>query len=271
MMSIILLFTFISLFNIEYSTHFINIKKIDFNNNYLVVLTDGLYLYNDNLLNCSKIFSFNSSIYKNSGNKIILTKLEEESNSFILCLINKYLFFYNAKKNKIKYHFLNDVAITTDIYCNIMPYKINGNFLSFILVLSNSANLNFYYYDLNINNMKIVFKKESAFYSLMITSNRINCQIDSYLSYINCFSYYTNDNNKFLISTIFSIDENNFDIKNKETYNYTLDNIVNEIKSVLSFNNKFFICLSSGDEKRLVCYINVYNQTSHFEKMDCTF
>ena len=271
MLSIILLFTFISLSNIKCTTYFRNIKKIDFNNYYFVVLTDGLYLYNNNLLNCSKIFNFNSSIYKNSGDKIILTKLEEERNSFILCLINKYLFIYDAKKNKIKYHLLNDKAITTDNYCNLMPYKINDNLLSFIFVFSNSANLNFYYYDYNFNNKKIELKNESAFYNLMITSNRINCQINSYLSYINCFSYYTNDNNKYLLSTIFSIDENNLDIIKQDTYNYTLGKIVNEIKSVLSFNNKFFICLSSGDEKRLVCYINVYNQTSHFEKMGCTF
>ena len=273
MMSIISLFTFISLFNIECSTHFINIKKIDFNNNYFVVLTDGLYLYNDNLLNCSKIFSFNSSIYKNSGDKIILTKLEEEKNSFILCLINKYLFIYDAKKNKIKYHFLNGIDITKDNYCNLMPYKINDNLLSFVLVLSENSlgNLNFYDYDLNINNMKIDSKKYIPFYSLMITNNKINCQINSYLSNINSFSYYTNDNKKYLISTIFSIDENNLVIIKNQTYNYTLNDIVNEIKSVLSFNNKFFICLSSGNNRTLVCYINDYFPTNQFEKMNCTF
>ena len=101
MISIILLYTFISLINIKCTTFFRNITKIDLNNNYFVVLTDGLYLYNHNLLNCSKIFNFNSSIYKNSGDKIILTKLEEERNSFILCLINKYLFIYDAKKTKL--------------------------------------------------------------------------------------------------------------------------------------------------------------------------
>ena len=47
--------------------------------------------------------------------------------------------------------------------------------------------------------------------------------------------------------------------------------MVNEIKSVLSFNNKFFICLSSGSEKRLVCYFNEYLPTNQFEKMNCTF
>ena len=78
--SIIFFFIFISLSNIKCQTYFKDIKKISFNNNYFVFLTNGFYLYNNNLLNCSKIFSFNSSIYKNSGNKIILTKLEEESN-----------------------------------------------------------------------------------------------------------------------------------------------------------------------------------------------
>ena len=273
MISIILLFTLISLNNIKCTTYFKDIKKIAFNNNYFVVLTDGLYLYNHNLLNCSKIFCFNSTIYKNSDDKIILTKLEEKSNSFILCLINKYLFIYNAKKNRIKYHLLNDIAIIRDNYCNIMPYKISGNFLSFVLVLSkkNTANLNFYYYDYNINDKNIELKKEILYYNLMITSNKINCQINSFLSYINCFSYYKNNNIQYLISTIFSIDEDNLDIIKKDRYNYILDNMVNEIKSVLSSNNKFFICLSSGSEKRLVCYFNEYLPINKFEKMNCTF
>jgi len=96
-LSIILLFTFISLSTIKCQTYFKDIKKISFNNNYFVVLTDGFYLYNENLLNCTKIFCFNSSVYKNSDDKIILTKLEEESNSFVLCLINKYLFMMQKK------------------------------------------------------------------------------------------------------------------------------------------------------------------------------
>ena len=121
------------------------------------------------------------------------------------------------------------------------------------------TNLNFYYYYFNRNDNKIELKKESPFNNIMVKNNKINCQINSYLSNINCFSYYTNDNKEYLISTIFSVDEDNIDIKNKETYNYTLDDEVNEIKSVLSFNNKFFICSSSGNISRLICYINYFH------------
>ena len=150
---------------------------------------------------------------------------------------------------------------------------MNGGFLSFVFVLSKkkATNLNFYYYYFNRNDNKIELKKESPFNNIMVKNNKINCQINSYLSNINCFSYYTNDNKEYLISTIFSVDEDNIDIKNKETYNYTLDDEVNDIKSVLSFNNKFFICSSSGNISRLICYINDYFPTNQFEKMNCRF
>ena len=94
---------------------------------------------------------------------------------------------------------------------------MNGGFLSFVFVLSKkkATNLNFYYYYFNRNDNKIELKKESPFNNIMVKNNKINCQINSYLSNINCFSYYTNDNKEYLISTIFSVDEDKLILKTK--------------------------------------------------------
>ena len=54
---------------------FKGIKKLSLNDNYFVTLNTGLYLYNYNLLNRALITSFNSSIYKNDSDIIIIKEL----------------------------------------------------------------------------------------------------------------------------------------------------------------------------------------------------
>ena len=73
---------------------FIDIKKLNLYDSYFVVLNSGLYLYNFNTMDCSIILEFNSTVYKSSNNKINLTELYDDKNSFIFCLVNIYLFIF---------------------------------------------------------------------------------------------------------------------------------------------------------------------------------
>ena len=79
---------------------FIDIKKIPLHNTYFVVLDTGLYLYNFNNSECSIIHKFNSSVFRSSNNKINLTELEDNFNSYIFCLVNEFLFIFNSQNNK---------------------------------------------------------------------------------------------------------------------------------------------------------------------------
>ena len=201
-LSSLLFIIFICVINIQCQTYFRDIKKIHLNDNdhYFVVFTDGLYLYNYNLLDCVKLFNFNSTVYQGSDDIIILTKLENENGSYILCLINKYLFIYNINHKALNYYLLDDIDISKDNYCNLMPYNINNNNPNFFIVLykKGTKTLNFYCYDFNNANKILNKLYQESFDNVNITDDKINCQINAYLSYINCFYYYKINNQNYL-------------------------------------------------------------------------
>ena len=126
-----------------FSDEFVDIKKLYLNNNYFVILDSGLYLYNFNTSDCSIILSFDEGIYRPINNKINLTELNDEYNSFIFCLVNEYLFIFNEHTNKTISYILydikkinNDFNYNNNYYYNLMPYKFENNNMSFIIVIN---------------------------------------------------------------------------------------------------------------------------------------
>ena len=260
---------FAFLINIKSGTVFQDIIKLSKEDDYFVILSSGFYLYNYNLLGCSRILSFNSTIYKNSNNAIILKKIEDDHNLYVLSLVNNYLFIFDFHKNKFISFNLNDIDASKESYCNLMPYKIQNNNIIFIIVTTKDSDLNFYIYDFDVAKKELT-RNESSFDHNTIKYKKLNCQIIPYLSNIVCFHNKTQDNQYYLSSTIFKIED--MKITSEETYNYNIDDYVNQVKSVLSFNNKFFICLSSGSIRRLICYINdISIAINNLEKVNCTF
>ena len=251
----IILIYIISLVNINCQEMFRDIKKLSLNNNYFVVLSTGLYLYDSKLINCSLIYEFNSTIYKNVKTIILLGEIKEEINSYILCLVDKYLFIYNEENKDITTYIISDININSQ-YCNLLPYKIIDGYICFIIVLYNDPKLCFYYYKLPIKD-NIIRKNEISFDINSVEDYNIKCQINSYLSYINCF-YCPNDNKTAIFSTKFLIEDMNI-IKNENSI-YTFEDYVNVVESALSFNNKFFICPSYGSNKTVFCYIKNYSE-----------
>ena len=77
---------------------FIDIKKLSTSDKYFVVLDTGLYLYNFYNYVCSLIRQF--SKLKGNNDRIIIDNLNDEKNSYILCLVNQYLFIFNEYNNK---------------------------------------------------------------------------------------------------------------------------------------------------------------------------
>ena len=156
-------------------------------------------------------------------------------------------------------------------YYNLLPYKINNDNLSFIFAFKNlTTYINFYYYIFNKISKKISKVKEYYFNLININDNIINCQINSYFSYIKCFYYDHYDvNEHFLYSKTFLLEDIN--IIENETNSYNLNESIIAVKSVLSSNNKFFICMPSGENKRLKCYINDCSLNNKYEKIECLF
>ena len=244
---------------------FREIIKITPSNKYFVLLNTGFYLYDNNLMNCYKIYTFDSSIY-NDNSHVNLIEIENENKYYILCLIDDHLFIYDSQRYKLNIEKLNNINSDKNYYCNLMPYKSkqNNNILNFIIVYYTGESIikfNCYKYILYDKRLESnIFQFEN----IKADGIKINCQINNNLSHINCFHYY-NNNNYYLLSSVFEINndiDSNININISQKYNFTLNNTVKIIKVALSENNKYFICLIAGNDKRLVCYINDYNSST---------
>ena len=176
---------------------FIDIKKLSIDNSYFVVLDTGLYLYdltneNENEDNCTLIHEFSEDEYRISNN-IMVTEIYYGYKAYIFCLVNEYLFIFNEYTYKLIKYKIKEIKeiinFNNNYYCNIIPYKIENNIISFIIVINNnSSNLIFYYYNFNfnegINNPKVII-----FNDMNIQNKMIRCQINSYFNFIICFYY----------------------------------------------------------------------------------
>ena len=228
-----LFFIFLSV-KVGSSGLFIDIKKLSTSDKYFVVLDTGLYLYNFYNYDCSLIHQF--SKLKNYDDRIIIDNLNDEKNSYILCLVNQYLFIFNEYNNKTIDYILNEISsINKNDYCNIMPYKIENENISFIIAFNNqTSKLTFYYYNFSLNE-KTNSTKEIVFDNMNIKNKMIRCLINSYLSFIKCFYYeYVNEIN-YLSGIIFNI--KNMDLVLDKTFNTIVNNEIKQIKSAMSYNH----------------------------------
>ena len=246
---------------------FINIKKLSSSDSYFVILDTGLYLYKQNLIDCSLIYQFNNGEYIGSHNNVIVTEIVHKYRAYIFCLVNKFLFIFNERSYQLLNYEINEIDIINGNYYNLIPYKVENNIASFIIAFNNDpTNLKFYFYKFKLNE-SLNRPKEITFNNMNIENQMINCQINSNSTFIICFYYSTNNGKKYLFSSTFLIQ--NMKLSLEKTSNSTLINginEINEIKVAKSDNDNFFVCLLSNEDN-LICYIN-NNDLDEFEKIN---
>ena len=246
---------------------FINIKKLSSSDSYFVILDTGLYLYKQNLIDCSLIYQFNNGEYIGSHNNVIVTEIVHKYRAYIFCLVNKFLFIFNERSYQLLNYEINEINIINGNYYNLIPYKVENNIASFIIAFNNDpTNLKFYFYKFKLNE-SLNRPKEITFNNMNIENQMINCQINSNSTFIICFYYSTNNGKKYLFSSTFLIQ--NMKLSLEKTSNSTLINginEINEIKVAKSDNDNFFVCLLSNEDN-LICYIN-NNDLDEFEKIN---
>ena len=84
---------FLILIKASFSGNFIDIKKLSLYDIYFVVLDTGLYLYDINTVDFAVIHEFKENEFRTSNNIINITELNYRHRTYILCLINQYLFY----------------------------------------------------------------------------------------------------------------------------------------------------------------------------------
>ena len=100
---------------------FIEIKSLN-SGKYFVVFDNGLFIYNSDFSESNNL----KSIEIDSSERLIIIKHINQENVYIFCLINKYLYIYDEKNNKIV-SFQIDKLIEKELidyqYYNIIPYN----------------------------------------------------------------------------------------------------------------------------------------------------
>ena len=228
--NIIILFFLIKIIFCE---QIFDLKKLSSFDSYFVVLDSGLYLYNPNLLDCAIIHNFNPNI--KSSDKVILSQINNEEKSYIICLVNELVFIFNEYTNKTNIYELDDYNNINQNYYEVLPYNIENDNISFFMVLNKEKEkLTFNFYTLNLNENNINGPIVKEFDNMNIQSKRIRCIIINNLSIIKCFYYSKNNNNKHLLaSTNFSIN-NNISIIMEDSFNMTVNKEIKQIKSAIS-------------------------------------
>ena len=246
---------------------FVDIKKLNLHDSFFVVLNSGLYLYDFNTMDCSIILEFNSTVYKSSDNKVNLTDLYDEKNSFIFCSVNEYLFIFNEKNNRTYSYQVKEITNIINIggYYNLMPYKYEVDKISFIIAYYSHMDqfLYFYYYNFSLNDG--INEPKTSTIAHSTTDNMIRCQIIPNYSSIKCFYFYLNSNNQnYLKSIEFTIKK---EITIQSTWNsYAVNNTINQIKLTKAYNNNLFICILIKNTPK--CYINI-DSKNELKDIDC--
>jgi len=187
---------------------FKGIKKLSLNENYFVALNTGLYLYNSNFLNRALITSFDSSVYKNNNDIIIIKELVYDNYYFIFCMVNKYLFLFNEKYNTTNSFFIDENDIIPTNYYDLLPYKISNNIIRFFISLNKDDSYIFWnYYKISLETSKM--EKLNTIYSdNHVINNLVRCLIINSKSKIYCFYVEQINNINYLQSISETIKDN---------------------------------------------------------------
>ena len=230
---------------------------------YFVILSGGIYIYNNNFSNYNQIFKFVSPYTinnDNENNKTVLVEIKNNTNLYILCLIKSTFYLFDYKQKNIAFYYYFD-SIPNDAFYNLIPYKIIDTFIYFIIIYSKKESkrcgtsynyfysLNFFEYKIDVKNNKIYYNEkknnfeiENGSCSSFITDYNFNCQLVSQ-KYLICL--YLIENNKKISITKFDI-ENNFEYKNiyEMIYKNNYINKIIQIKtSISSQTNNLLICI----------------------------
>ena len=258
---------------------FKGIKKLSLNDNYFVALNTGLYLYNYNLLNRALITSFNSSVYKNDNDIIIIKELIYNNYFYVICLVNKYLFLFNEKNNITNSFLIDEDDIIPSNYYDLLPYKVINNLIQFFISLNKSSSITLFYFIISLETSKM--EKSNQFNNEINVINKlVRCLINNNKSQIYCF-YIERINNinylqlmlkwlsndiKMLHSQIFTV----YTLMGKTYTNLTSsDKEINELKVVLSSNNKFFITILIDGNLYFYIYEYSTSESNILQKTGC--
>ena len=227
--------------------------KILPNGNYFVLLEDGIYIYNNDFSNKTLIKKLNNDEYitdETESNKTVLSEIHNNTNDYILFLLRKNIYlFVNKKEVIIKYDFSGKDL--TGEYYNLIPYKLDNNFIYYIIIFSNKIKktilgvpynvdcLTFFHYKINlISNENMMIKKNSS--ELEDKIYMPSCHI---LSSENIICLYLIGNSKDITISEFKLANLEKQTEKENKYsNEKINEIFNITSSISIDENNIFFC-----------------------------
>ena len=157
-----------------------NRKKRLNNGNYLIMSTQGIYLYNE-YFNRKKNLTIFESRLANSISEIYSSDIDQflsEDNGYIICLIKNETYFL-SRNGALLQHITLDYIIET-LYYNIIPYGYLNNEYYYVIINIESQKIMIRKYIYDSLNNNINFKKSYIYNVSESTKNGITCELMYY-------------------------------------------------------------------------------------------
>ena len=259
---IIIFFTMI----LENNCEFLTIKKISSSGDYFVVFNDGLYLYDSNLIKNSRVFTFNNNQKIGNTDNFIISDLINNNQTYIICLIKKYLYVYDDSQKKIVNTYYLDKLSNSDYndekFYNMIIYDVKNNNLEFCIILLRDFykflikkhKITFLHYNINILGSTVNKPNEKDFEGDEISDYKFSCKKD--FNSFNSRCFYCRDWQKYFSYITF---DTNYNAKSVDIKKMVIYDII-QSKFSISYNNKHFACFLKKDNQ-CICYMDNLSDT----------
>ena len=163
-----------------------NLKRRLNNGNYLILSTQGIYLYNElfNLKQDIVIFESRLAGGNNDMNSADIAQFLSEDHGYVICLILNYVYIL-SKKGEYKYNFTLDYIQREKGY-QIVPYKSEGNNHYFVIInivkADKRIDIRKYNYNSMDNNVEFIGYYNFTQLSLGDPANYLGCELMNYLN-----------------------------------------------------------------------------------------
>lgn len=256
---IMLIFIFISNFFIPIICSFLDLKKISENEDYFVLLDNGLYIYNFENSKCHNVKELDSSqlLNNNENNFISISNIyKNEEETKIATLINQHLYVYSYNDSYTKVENL-DIESLVNNDQTIFPFNFRIENFQLIINLikyekkSFFEGMKYYVRSFDFGNYLLIKTDEPQIvkYDDDYTNKPI-CQFDDYYSLIKCVYVHAVDS----YLKFFKIQKSEDCYKNVDDEISIEKQLFSDYKMItLTFcQNKDFVCFSGNNEIR--CY-----------------
>ena len=154
------------------------------NGNYIVIVSKGIYLYDENFTFKNDIKVFESRIFNeyNDAYPTNIAQFSSEDSGYIICLVKNQLYILSKDGIYLTNYELNFIQYSNIIFYPILPYGHSGNDFYFIIIVKESNNIICKKFIYNSNDNIVSFNTHIYYDSGDNQYNSITCELMNYFN-----------------------------------------------------------------------------------------